>query len=92
VDEQNKRLEPLPRHLVHQKGYWHRTTHIWLKHPIQGILCHQRARTITGNPGKWSAYFGGHLGANTEYAVGALIELQEELGMTFEPQCLTILY
>lgn len=89
VDENNIPLSPKPRDEVHMKGYWHRTSHIWVKTSEYAILCHQRSLAKDIYPGTWQPFFGGHLGPNVSYLDGARIELSEELGITVKNEDLT---
>ena len=41
------------------------------------------------NPGKWQAFFGGHLKAGQTYESNALAELNEELGLDIKIEDLT---
>jgi isopentenyldiphosphate isomerase len=81
VDEDNNPIEPQPRSLVHKKGIWHRTSHIWIINKKKEILCHQRSLKVETSPGNWDPYCGGHLGPEISYIDGALKELNEELGI-----------
>jgi len=64
---------------VHEKGYWHRTSHIWIINSQNQILCQRRSLLKDSNPGKWESFFGGHMVAETDYADNAVTELKEEL-------------
>lgn len=81
VDESNSPIEPKPRDEVHRNGYWHRTTHIWVLNNEKQIICQKRSLLKDTNPGKWSAFFGGHLAPKQDYLDGALQELKEESGI-----------
>ncbi|MFA6004951.1 MAG: NUDIX domain-containing protein [Patescibacteria group bacterium] len=81
VDENNHPIEPLKREIVHKKGYWHRTAHVWIVNGKQEILCQQRSLQKDSSPGKWEPFFGGHLGPHDGYAETATQELREELGL-----------
>lgn len=82
VDEFNNPVEPMPRNEVHSKGIWHRTTQIWIINDRKQILCQRRSLLKDSNPGKWEAFWGGHLAPNQEYVDCALQELREELGIS----------
>ncbi|HZE87370.1 MAG TPA: NUDIX domain-containing protein [Methylomirabilota bacterium] len=84
VDDKNNPIKPLPRFLVHEKGYWHRTAHIWVVNKKKQILCHQRSLFKDIAPGNWDPYFGGHIGPNVSYEDGAILELKEETGIQAE--------
>ena len=82
VDEENQPITSNPRSEVHTHGYWHRTTHLWLFNNAKQILCQKRSLLKDINPGKWEAFFGGHVLADQEYIDNAVQEVQEELGIT----------
>jgi isopentenyl-diphosphate Delta-isomerase len=82
VDEDNKPLDPLPRHVVHTGGIWHRATGIWVVSRTGKILCQKRSLNKDIRPGMWEAFFGGHLGPNETYIENAQKELGEELGIS----------
>ena len=81
VDENNNPIEPRPRIAVHQEGYWHRNSHVWVVDDQKQILCQRRSLLKDSNPGKWESFFGGHLGPNAGYLDGAITEIGEELGI-----------
>lgn len=82
VDENNKPINPLPRHIVHEKLLWHRTTSIWVMNHNGQILCQKRSMKKDMNPGLWETAFGGHLAPDETYLQNAENELSEELGIT----------
>lgn len=84
VDENNQPLDPLPRHIVHKEGIWHRATGIWVVTKTGKILCQKRSLKKDIKPGMWEAFFGGHLGPQETYLESAKQELQEELGIPVE--------
>lgn len=80
VDSNNKPIEPLPRNVAHKNNVWHRTTGIWVLNKNKQILCQKRSMLKDQNPGKWEAYFGGHLGHKENPTESAAREASEELG------------
>lgn len=84
VDDSNNPIEPRSRNEVHAKGYWHRTTHIWVMNSKQQILCQKRSLLKDTNPGKWESFFGGHLMPGQDYLEGTIKELKEELGINLQ--------
>lgn len=90
VDEDNNPIEPRPRSEVHRKGYWHRTSHIWVINDKKEILCHKRSLLKDVSPGNWDPYFGGHFGPKSSYLEGAITELQEEIGLKVKPEELAL--
>lgn len=82
VDEEDNPLSPLPRHEVHEKGLWHRTSIIWVANNKGQILCQKRSMQKDTKPGVWEAYFGGHLAPGETYESCAVKEVDEELGIS----------
>src|SRR3989338_4254579 len=87
VDENNQPLGfTKPRKVVHKTlRYWHRAVHLWIVNSNKEMLCHQRAKTVDADPGKWQSFFGGHLKAGQDYPTSAIQELKEELGLEVKP-------
>jgi len=90
VDEDNNPLEPKPRREVHDNDYWHRTSDIWIINRKGQVLCQKRSYLKDFNPGMWESFFGGHLGPDEVYDVGAAKELREELGIHANKEDLTL--
>lgn len=84
VDEENKPLAPLPREVVHEKGYWHRCSEIIVVNSQSQILCQKRTLLKDSHPGMWEANFGGHLGPSDDFLENAVAEVNEELGLQKE--------
>src|ERR1700722_550158 len=80
-NENSKPLTPLPRHVVHEKLLWHRTTGIWVMNHKKQILCQKRSLKKDAHPGLWEPAFGGHLAPEETYLQNALRELSEEIGI-----------
>ena len=83
VDEYDNPINPVLRSLAHSDGIWHRISHVWVINDKKQLLCQQRSLTKDTNPGKWEAFFGGHVGQNETYEEGAVKEVNEELGLMF---------
>lgn len=81
VDENNNPIEPVKRYRAHSEGIWHRNAHIWVINSKKDVLCNKRSMQKEHNPGKWEAFFGGHVVAGSSPIQGALQELKEELGL-----------
>jgi len=72
------------RSIVHEKGLWHRTVHIFLyKRENEKVyfLVQQRSKDKDRHPDEWTIVSGGHViaGASTMEAVKS--ELEEEIGL-----------
>ena len=86
VDENNKAQKSLPRYLVHQNNFWHRTTAIWVVNNKKQILCQKRSLQKDTKPGFWECFFGGHIGPHESYLDNAINELSQELGIFVQKQ------
>ncbi len=80
VDEENRPIEPRPRKEVHERGYWHRNSHVRIKNSSGQVLCQQRSLKKDTKPGFWEPFFGGHVLAGEDYLENAVKECNEELG------------
>ena len=79
------------RSLVHRDGDWHRTAHIWVMNPAGELLLQRRSPEKDSYPNMLDISAAGHIAAGEEPVIGALRELQEELGITARPEDLTLL-
>ena len=85
-DEKGNRTEPHTRQEIHTEPikYWHGVANIWIVNPKAQLLCSKRAETLSGNPGKWQTYFGGHVKAGITFQEAAALEMDEEIGLHIE--------
>lgn len=90
VDEHDQPLPSLPRRLVHGHGVWHRVAHVWVVNSKNQVLCQQRSLEKELNPGRWEAFFGGHIAPDESYVQAAVRELGEELDIQTSPQALKL--
>ncbi|MBI2459594.1 MAG: NUDIX domain-containing protein [Parcubacteria group bacterium] len=60
---------------------WHGVSNVWLVNKKGQILCSKRASNLSGNPGKWQTYFGGHVKVGDSFIKTAHRELGEEIGV-----------
>jgi isopentenyldiphosphate isomerase len=86
VDELDNPISPVARDEAHKKGIWHRISHVWIINSNKELLCQKRSQNKDTNPGKWEAFFGGHVGAGESYVHAAIKETQEETGLLFTPE------
>jgi isopentenyldiphosphate isomerase len=66
---------------VHEKGWWHRTVHVWIVNNRKEILMQITSKNVTHYPGEYDISTAGHLSAGESPTQGALRELKEELGI-----------
>lgn len=81
--------EPTGEHVSRAKLYqdklWCRTTNIFILNTEGDILCHRRPMDKENFPGAWSTHFGGHIVEGESFKMGALKELEEEVGLKINP-------
>ena len=82
-DDQRKPTEGRLRSEVKIMPYrwWYGVSHIWVVNHEGQLLCSKRSETLSGNPGKWQSYFGGHVPFGLSFEETAVKELQEEVGL-----------
>ncbi|MBI5117170.1 NUDIX domain-containing protein [Candidatus Poribacteria bacterium] len=82
-DECGNVIKSSPRSIVHQKPYkiWHAIVNTWILNNNGAILCTRRAPHVSGNPGKWQTYVGGHVKAGSTFYETVVRELFEEIGL-----------
>ncbi len=83
-DEHGNPTESRPRSEVKKEPHrwWHATASVWLVNDQCQIMCSKRADSLSGNPGKWQTYFGGHVSAGDSMQMTVQRELEEETGVT----------
>jgi isopentenyldiphosphate isomerase len=72
------------RSIIHEKGLWHQTVHIYFfrkKDSQIEILAHFRSKNKSSNPHKWDMRFGGHVETGQTMQEAAIRELNEETGL-----------
>lgn len=81
--------EPTGEHVSRAELYtqklWCRTTNIFILNTEGQILCHRRPMDKENFPGAWSTHFGGHIVEGESFKMGALKELEEEVGLSVNP-------
>ena len=87
--EGNPTGEVIARDSAHRDGVAHRTAHVWVVRNAGGrweALLQKRAMCKESFPGQYDTSSAGHIPAGVEPLPSALRELQEELGITAEPE------
>ncbi len=67
--------------VIHSKGYYHNTVHIWFYNKQGEVLLQQRAKTKIICPLLWDVSVAGHIDAGETLTGGAVREIQEEIGL-----------
>src|SRR4030042_1576211 len=66
---------------AHEKGLWHRATHIWVYNSKGEILLQLRAKGKLLFPDVWDVSVGGHVSAGEDPITSGLREIEEEIGL-----------
>lgn len=66
---------------AHPEKYYCGVANIWLVNDLGQLLVSKRSDWVSGNPGKWQTYFGGHVTADMSFKETAVKELEEEAGL-----------
>ncbi len=68
--------------VIHKKGYYHHTAHIWFYTANGDILLSQRSAKKTIYPLMWDVSVDGHIDAGETPRQAAIRETEEEIGLT----------
>lgn len=74
----------MDRKTIHEMGYLHRTSHLWLLRKHEGniqVLVQKRAMEKDSHPGCYDISSAGHIPAGSDFKESAIRELEEELGV-----------
>ena len=81
-DENNKPIgQVLPRGEVHEKGLWHRATHLFFVNSKEEILLQLRSASKVENPNKWHVTVAGHIPSGQTPMQATIEEAKEEIGV-----------
>lgn len=72
------------RSIVHEKGLWHRTVHIYFYRTVSNeieLLVHLRSKHKSARPNCWDTRFGGHVEAGQTFEEATKREVLEETGL-----------
>lgn len=72
--------------IIHQKGYYHHTAHIWFYTKKGEILLSQRSAKKTICPLLWDVSVAGHIDAGETAVQGGIRETKEEIGLDITKQ------
>jgi isopentenyl-diphosphate Delta-isomerase len=70
---------------VHDKGFWHRTAHLWIVNAEGQILLQRRSGHVVNHPNCLDISTSGHVDSGETGLQAAVREASEELGLTVNP-------
>jgi len=79
--EGNRTGKTCQKSVVHKKGLYHATVHIWFYTRKGKILLQQRAASKAIYPLLWDVSVAGHVNAGESLLTGAIREVKEEIGL-----------
>lgn len=80
------------REIIHSNGLWHKTIHVWITNSNHELLLQKRAPFKKVHPNQWTTSVSGHLEAGDSSTMGALREVQEEIGLSLTEEQLIYLF
>ena len=69
------------RNIIHEKGFWHRVSHIWIYNDRGEVLIQKRSKNKDAHPGLWDISAAGHIDIDESPETAAVREANEELGI-----------
>ncbi|MDB4353916.1 16S rRNA (adenine(1518)-N(6)/adenine(1519)-N(6))-dimethyltransferase RsmA [Akkermansiaceae bacterium] len=81
VDENDEVIRAERRDVIHREDLTHRAVHVFALNKHGEIFLQKRSRLKDKCPGLWDSSAAGHVDSGEDYAVCALRELEEELGL-----------
>lgn len=82
VDENDVVVGQRLRSDIHKEGLRHREVHVWFVTPDRQVIFQRRSPTKESAPNMLDATAGGHVECGQSYLQAALMEVQEETGLT----------
>lgn len=83
------------RNMVHKRGNYHRTSHVWVVREREGggydLLLQKRSKEKDSFAGCYDISSAGHIPAGVDYLDSAIRELEEELGIRAEKEDLVLI-
>lgn len=82
IDSEGNVIGTIMKHIAHKEGILHRTVHVWIYNSKGQILVQKRSRDKEIYPDRLDISAAGHIGAGESTRIGALREMEEEIGIT----------
>lgn len=91
LDSTGKKIGTEKRYMIHKKGLWHRSVHIWIFNRKNEIILQKRNSDRETSPGFWTISASGHVKSGEEPIDAAISETFEELGISLDKEDLVYL-
>ena len=82
VNERDEVIGQATRREVHARKLWHRAIHVLVFSEAGRVFLQKRSLAKDTAPGCWDSSCSGHLDTGEDYAMAAVRELQEEIGVS----------
>lgn len=93
LDENGKRIgQKEPKQIIYNKGYWHRTVHIWVINDNNELLVQKRNPNKKTYPNLWAISAAGHVLSGETSRESGIRELEEELDIEVKLEELEYLF
>lgn len=85
-NEAGEVIEPITRAEVKMcaEKPWLGVVNVFIVNSVGKFLATKRSTILSGNPGKWQTYCGGHLKSEQDWSEACISELNEEIGLTID--------
>jgi isopentenyl-diphosphate delta-isomerase type 1 len=80
----NKTGQSVSRKEIHEKGFWHKSVHVWFVNSKKEILLQLRSENKREHPGWWDISVAGHMSAGDDEVTAAIREAKEEIGLDID--------
>ena len=84
--------ESIDRNIVHEKGMFHRSIHVWIVNSKGELLVQRRDSSKKTYPNMLDTSFAGHVSSNEGLIEAVIREGKEELGLEIDLECLNYLF
>ena len=84
--------ESIDRNIVHEKGMFHKSIHVWIVNSKGERLVQRRDSSKKTYPNMLDTSFAGHVSSNEGLIEAVIREGKEELGLEIDLECLNYLF
>ncbi len=76
---------------IHNKGLWHKSSHLWIVNCKNQILLQKRSAKIINKPNLWHISSSGHVDSGEDSLDAIMREAKEEIGIELNPTDLILI-